>query len=318
MSRRPAEHPPAGRAAAQQHPLGHLEGDAAARQLVLVEQLGQQDRQLLVGELADADVHRDADVRVDRPHPGQLGQRLAQRVAAEVGDQPGLLGDVHERRRRDGAAPRTAPAQQRLVASGPLIGQVDDRLVDHRQLVLVDAAAKLRTEHDRVGSGVRLAHLDRSRRRAAGPAPSRAAGRAQQLVGQHRRRGRLVPNRPPRRRWPRPTRPGPRRRTARGRRRPARPPPRSPRPRCVEVLDQHRELDAPDVRHRRRRARHLDQPLRRQPQHLVAGRRAERLVQLGQSVDGELDDGEVAVGSRPAAAGRCAAVRAARPDSAAR
>ena len=55
--------------------------------------------------------------------------------AAERDDQAGILRDRDERRRRDGAAHRVLPAQQRLVAADLAGLQVEDRLVGERQLL---------------------------------------------------------------------------------------------------------------------------------------------------------------------------------------
>ena len=66
-----------------------------------------------------------------QPHATRLGQR----VALDLGDEPGLLGQWHELQRRHDhtAAP---PAQQGLDAGQSTIREVDDRL--HEQLDLLE------------------------------------------------------------------------------------------------------------------------------------------------------------------------------------
>ena len=65
-----------------------------------------------------------------------LPARVAQHARAERLDHPGFLGDRDELRRRDHAAHRIAPAQERLDRAGPPRLDVDLRLVGEEELVL--------------------------------------------------------------------------------------------------------------------------------------------------------------------------------------
>ena len=76
--------------------------------------------------------------------PGDhLPAGLAQRALAERLDHAGLLGDRDELGRRNQAARRIAPAQQRLDAAGPAGLHVDLRLVDEEKLAILSIARRM-------------------------------------------------------------------------------------------------------------------------------------------------------------------------------
>ena len=81
-----------------------------------------------------------------RCHDDHLPARVAQHARAERLDHPGLLGDGNELGRRNHAAHRVAPAQQRLHGAGAARLQVDLRLVGEKELVLQQAAPHVRLE----------------------------------------------------------------------------------------------------------------------------------------------------------------------------
>ena len=90
----------------------------------------------------DADVHRQRLARL--LVPGGDGLRgLVHRPAAELEDQPAFLGDRDEFGRADLAAVVMGPACQRLEPRDLARLQIDQRLVEQLQLVLVERAAKL-------------------------------------------------------------------------------------------------------------------------------------------------------------------------------
>ena len=86
------------------------------------------------GHLAADELHRrQVDRHLDMRRQGRrIGAGLPQHPFAERQDQPGLLGDGDELRRRDRPARRMGPAQQRLEPGRPVLLQVDDRLVGQR------------------------------------------------------------------------------------------------------------------------------------------------------------------------------------------
>ena len=68
------------------------------------------------------------------------GARLAQHPAAQRADHAGLLGDRDERVGRDACRVRVPPAQQRLGAAQPVVGERDEGLVDQLELAALQRA----------------------------------------------------------------------------------------------------------------------------------------------------------------------------------
>ena len=104
-----------------------------------------------LGDIVARDLdRREIDANVDRQRlagilvpSGESPHCLVHRPAAELEDEPAFLGDRNEFGRADLAAILVVPARQRLEA-GYLAGlQVDERLIEELQLVLVERAAKL-------------------------------------------------------------------------------------------------------------------------------------------------------------------------------
>ena len=85
---------------------------------------------------------------VDRPGPrsqaATCSAGLGEDPPAEGQDQPVLLGQRDELVRRDEAAGRVAPADERLDAGDPARVELDDRLVVDRELAAADAPRELR------------------------------------------------------------------------------------------------------------------------------------------------------------------------------
>ena len=99
-----------------------------------------------VVERAGREVHRDVRVRrevagVDRR--GDVEAGAVEHPAVEVGDEAVLLGERHERARRDVAADRVVPAGQRLDADQPVRAEVEDGLVVQVELVEGERLAQL-------------------------------------------------------------------------------------------------------------------------------------------------------------------------------
>ena len=72
-----------------------------------------------------------------------FGGGRGQHPAADVGDEPGFLGDRDEQRRRDRAEFGVVPARQRLAAHHAPRLQIDDRLVDQRQRAVGDGLLEI-------------------------------------------------------------------------------------------------------------------------------------------------------------------------------
>ena len=161
---------------------------------------------------------------------GQLLAGLAQHPGAERHDQPGALGDRDEVGRRDEAAGRVLPADQRLGAVHPAGDEVEDRLVEQVQLVPDDRVVQLAAEPGVVDHVLAHPRLE--------PGPGRLAGRPWPRTSRCRRcaapRRRCRRGRPGRRRcwraassWCSPTRNGTAERRPGSGRRPPRPRPAS-------------------------------------------------------------------------------------------
>src|SRR5262245_12963555 len=76
----------------------------------------------------------------------RLDAGLAQHPFAERNDEPDLLGERNELGRRHGAAVRTVPAQQRLAACDLLALGIDQRLVEHLELIASERLAQIELE----------------------------------------------------------------------------------------------------------------------------------------------------------------------------
>ena len=82
-------------------------------------------------------------VQGGQPLPEPAG--LADREALDLGDQAGVLGQRHEVERWH-EVPGAPPAQQRLDTGQPAVGEIDDRLQQHLDLVLLDRPVQ-RADH---------------------------------------------------------------------------------------------------------------------------------------------------------------------------
>ena len=89
----------------------------------------------------DVDADREAvRVRHRRLPLLTLAARLDQHVAADLIDQPGLLGDADELVGGDHAPHRVIPAQQRFDADLRTAAQVDDGLIAKHELIALQRA----------------------------------------------------------------------------------------------------------------------------------------------------------------------------------
>ena len=125
---------------ADQHRLGDLELEPACGQTRGRQRCDDLQRQRAALELHRRDVDREADIV--RPGRG-LDAGRGQHPLAELVDQAGLLGDRDEFGRRDHAALRMAPAQQRLAAGDPVVLQVEAGLIINLEAAVDDGLAQV-------------------------------------------------------------------------------------------------------------------------------------------------------------------------------
>ena len=84
-----------------------------------------------------------------------------QHVRPELGDEVGFLRHRHEVGGVEGAEPRMLPAQLGLEAGQRLGGEVEDRVIDDLELLLVERGAQLALQrHPPVGVGAHLGVVD--------------------------------------------------------------------------------------------------------------------------------------------------------------
>ena len=99
--------------------LRHLQAEALRREAGVLECRPHSPADPAADELAAREVHpRDEPLGQEPvlPPPRRLGARLAEHELAEPEDQPGRLGDAEEPVRRNEAAARRVPADERLDA----------------------------------------------------------------------------------------------------------------------------------------------------------------------------------------------------------
>ncbi len=122
---------------------------------------------------------------VGRCPGGDLARRFQDRAPADLDDGAGILGQRDEIDRRDQAAGRVTPAQQRLIAVHAVVLDVDDRLVEELELAaLGDGAAQIGLEVEALDRGRVHRRLERLGLVAAGGLRlvERQVGVPQQLV----------------------------------------------------------------------------------------------------------------------------------------
>ena len=104
--------------------------------------------------MPDRRLHRPGDLL---PQLLGLAAPLAQDPAADLHDQPALLGERDELERRDQPADRMAPAQQRLDAGDRAVLEAHQRLVVQLELLALErplqVGAQLQARHDPVVHG---------------------------------------------------------------------------------------------------------------------------------------------------------------------
>ena len=134
--------------------LGQLELERAAGEPGARQHGAQIVDQIVAQQLArrhvDAGEHRLAQ-RGRCAASRELARGALQHEQAEIDDQPDLLGDADELRRRHPAHLRMIPARQRLEAGDRAILQAHDRLVEDGDLLALERAAQLGFQRQPVG-----------------------------------------------------------------------------------------------------------------------------------------------------------------------
>src|SRR6202011_5088958 len=97
-------------------------------------------------ELIGRDVDRDADLEAFPGPRRSLARCLAENPASDRDDQPAVLGQWDEFIGFDDASQGMAPADQRLGADHPTAGEIEDRLVEQEELLVLQRGAPVRLE----------------------------------------------------------------------------------------------------------------------------------------------------------------------------
>ena len=165
--------------------LGNLEAQRSRQQPADLERTLHFVHEVAAGEKPRRDVHRNTERLAEHPLPGgRLAACVAEHRIGERHDEPGLLGHRDEIGRADHPTAGTGPAHERLEAADVRRGQLDDRLVDEREVVALDRLAQLGLERqalDRRGVHVRVEDLIAAAAGRLG-AIHRDVGVAQQFV----------------------------------------------------------------------------------------------------------------------------------------
>ena len=127
---------------AEQRAFGEFEFQAVGVEVGFRKHAFDQLDEVGAAELQRRDVDGDG-----QPGPGAAVEAGApQHIFAELDDQPGVLGDRNELRRRDRADRRMVPARQRLDADDIVAAGVDDRLIGRGQLAALDRVQQIAFE----------------------------------------------------------------------------------------------------------------------------------------------------------------------------
>ena len=132
--------------------LGDFQLDKLRPHARFVDDRADARREVQLPELPRREVHRHGERLGAVGFPcAQVGARLPQHPFADRNDEPAFLQDRNEVRRRDDAAARMVPAQERLGAARALALQVELRLIDEAEFAALERAAKLGPE-ERAGA----------------------------------------------------------------------------------------------------------------------------------------------------------------------
>ena len=122
------------------HAFGDLEVEVLRREAARAQRLLDDGEAAVVLQLLHREVDGKAQHHAEPMPRDHLPARVAQHARAERLDHPRFLGDRDELGRRNHAAHRIAPAQQRFDGAGAAGLQVDLRLVGEEEFVLQQSA----------------------------------------------------------------------------------------------------------------------------------------------------------------------------------
>ena len=170
-----------------QRGLGDLEREITRVQTGLVQDRHDVGDELRIGELARRQIHGDREplLRVALLPNASVAARLGEHLTADLDDETVLLRDRDEVVRRHEPARRVLPADECLERDHPVLGERDDRLVLHDELVFLQGSAQVGLElepGDRRRVHLGLVDPEATLALALG-AVHRGVGVAEQLVG---------------------------------------------------------------------------------------------------------------------------------------
>ncbi len=122
--------------------LGHFELEPGRRQAGVLQRTRDDVHELWIGELPRRKIHADRQAARDGAQRAPAADR-AEHPVADAQDEAGVLGELDEFRGRDQAARAMLPAQQPLVSDDASGRDLDDRLVEHPQLLVLQRAAQV-------------------------------------------------------------------------------------------------------------------------------------------------------------------------------
>ena len=122
---------------------------------MLVEEEADALREVVVGEAARVDVHRDAEREAVATPGSALSRNLGEHVVADLDAEAALLGEGHELVGGEQAERRMPPPGERLGRDDLAAAQVESGLVVEEQLAARDEPAQLAGEPAPVGGGGR-------------------------------------------------------------------------------------------------------------------------------------------------------------------
>ncbi len=129
---------------AQQRRFGDLDFETVRGQPGDLERVANLAQQFALMELLRREIDRDADGF--RPfHAFYAG--LAQYPAAKIDDQPHVLGDRNDIDRRNRAAHRMIPSQQRFASRNPSRLEIDERLVEQLEFFIGQGLAQVQLQN---------------------------------------------------------------------------------------------------------------------------------------------------------------------------
>ena len=128
----------------QQRRFGELDGEVLGFDARSLERLLDVAHEIWIDDLLRGNVDADRDVGIAGGVPaGDLIAGLAQDESADRHDQPGFLGNRDELDRFDYASGTVVPTEERLERLDPAGLEIHQRLVSHRELVVLKSFSQV-------------------------------------------------------------------------------------------------------------------------------------------------------------------------------